>query len=77
MPPPTLYPRAQLKKTIKAHTNRPLSRSVDILIFLNYTLFLQELVKEAAITSKQAGERGITAKSVRKVRADVLRKFKA
>ena len=38
----TFYPRAQVKKTIKAHTNRPLSKNVDILIFLNYTLFLQE-----------------------------------
>lgn len=37
----TFYPRAQVKKTIKAHTNRPLSKNVDILIFLNYTLFLQ------------------------------------
>jgi hypothetical protein len=91
----TFYPRAQVKKTIKAHTNRALSKNVDILIFLSYTLFLQEcvcprrdvrrdavltvcrLVKEAAIKSKQAGERGVTAKSVRKVRGDVLRRFKA
>ncbi|KAF2711048.1 hypothetical protein K504DRAFT_404191 [Pleomassaria siparia CBS 279.74] len=75
--PPTLYPRAQVKKTIKAHTGRPMSKNADIMIFLNYTLFLQELVREAAIRSKQAGDRGITAKSVRKVRNNVLRKFKA
>ena len=29
---PTLYPRATLKKTIKAHAHRPLSKNVDILV---------------------------------------------
>jgi hypothetical protein len=40
-------------------------------------LTVSRLVKEAAIKSKQAGERGVSAKSVRKVRGDVLRRFKA
>jgi hypothetical protein len=29
---PTLYPRATLKKIVKAHANRPLSKNVDILV---------------------------------------------
>jgi hypothetical protein len=29
---PTLYPRGTLKKIVKAHANRPLSKNVDILV---------------------------------------------
>ncbi|KAF2464623.1 uncharacterized protein BDR25DRAFT_296575 [Lindgomyces ingoldianus] len=71
----TLYPRGTLKKIVKANTNQKLSKNVDILIFLNYALFLQDLIKEAGIASKQSGERVITARSIRKVRADCLAKF--
>jgi hypothetical protein len=77
MAPPTPYPRAHLKKTLRAHTGRTLGKNVDILVFLNYTLFLQALVKEAAIRGKRSGERGITVKSLRKVRGEVLRGFRA
>ncbi|KAG5659339.1 hypothetical protein KAF25_000541 [Fusarium avenaceum] len=34
------------------------------------------LVKEAAIQSKQSGERGLSARSVKKVTRDTLTKFK-
>lgn len=30
--PQTLYPRGTLKKIVKAHANRPLSKNVDILV---------------------------------------------
>ncbi|RDL38484.1 uncharacterized protein BP5553_02824 [Venustampulla echinocandica] len=62
-----LYPRATLKKIVKAHSKRSLTKNVDILIFLDYALFLQTLMKEAGINAKQAGERGISARSVKKV----------
>ncbi|KAF2688922.1 hypothetical protein K458DRAFT_293605 [Lentithecium fluviatile CBS 122367] len=74
--PQTLYPRGTVKKIVKAHSNRGLSKDVDILIFLNYALFMQDLIKEASIASKQSGERGISARSVRKVREGCLRKYK-
>ncbi|KAF2855204.1 hypothetical protein T440DRAFT_415409 [Plenodomus tracheiphilus IPT5] len=74
--PQTLYPRATLKKIIKAHANRPVSKNVDILIYLNYMLFMQELINEASIKSKINGERGISARSVRKVGEKTLRKYK-
>ncbi|KAF1834625.1 hypothetical protein BDW02DRAFT_549972 [Decorospora gaudefroyi] len=74
--PPTLYPRTTLKKIIKAHSKRPLSRNVDVLIFLNYALFMQELINEAVIKSKQGGERGVSGKSVKRVSGGVLRKYK-
>ncbi|KAG4425505.1 hypothetical protein IFR04_001424 [Cadophora malorum] len=79
-----LYPRATVKKIVKAHSKRNVSKNVDVLvgfpsrlpealpnqylqIFLDYALFLQTLMKEATINAKQAGERGISAKSVKKV----------
>ncbi|KAF2491858.1 hypothetical protein BU16DRAFT_530281 [Lophium mytilinum] len=72
----SLYPRNTLKRIIRAHANRTLSKNVDILIFLDYTLFLQDLMREAAIRSKRDGERGISARSIRRVRDMSLRKFK-
>ncbi|KAF2633209.1 hypothetical protein BU25DRAFT_426820 [Macroventuria anomochaeta] len=72
----TLYPRGTLKKIVKAHANRPLSKNVDILIYLNYVLFMQELMKETSIKAKQSGERGISAKSIRRVREGCLRRCK-
>jgi hypothetical protein len=42
--PQTLYPRGTVKKIVKAHANRPLSKNVDILVFLKYALFMQEYV---------------------------------
>ncbi|KAH8166433.1 hypothetical protein CIB48_g1798 [Xylaria polymorpha] len=61
-----MYPRATVKKIVKAHSKCNVSKNVDVMIFLDYVLFMQTLVKEAAIDSKQAGERNISAKSIRK-----------
>ncbi|KAF1936788.1 hypothetical protein EJ02DRAFT_459242 [Clathrospora elynae] len=72
----TLYPRGTVKKIVKAHSNRALSTNVDILIYLNYALFMQELINEATIKSKQSGERGISAKSIKKISENTLRKYK-
>ncbi|RYO13121.1 hypothetical protein AA0111_g12369 [Alternaria arborescens] len=73
---PTLYPRGTVKKIVKAHSNRQMSKNVDILIYLNYALFMQELINEASIKSKQRGGRAVSARSVKRVSEDVLRKYK-
>ncbi|CAI4217226.1 unnamed protein product [Parascedosporium putredinis] len=65
-PSQKVYPRGTVKKIVKAHSNLNISKNADILIFLDYALFMQSLVKEAAIQSKQAGERNIAAWSVKK-----------
>ncbi|KAL2351236.1 hypothetical protein BJ546DRAFT_889459 [Cryomyces antarcticus] len=75
-PSQTLYPRSTVKRIIKAHSDRKLSKNVDVMIFLDYTLFLQDLIREASIRSKQAGERGVSARTIRKVTEASLRKFK-
>ncbi|KAJ5042075.1 uncharacterized protein L3040_004633 [Drepanopeziza brunnea f. sp. 'multigermtubi'] len=71
-----LYPRATVKKIVKAHSKRNVTKNVDVLIFLDYELFLQTLMKEATINARAAGERGISAKSVKKVTEASLAKFK-
>ncbi|CBX97050.1 hypothetical protein IAQ61_008004 [Plenodomus lingam] len=74
--PQTLYPRATLRKIIKAHANRSVSRNVDILIYLNYMLFMQELLNEATIKAKLNNERSLSARSIRRVSERTLRKYK-
>ncbi|KFH43465.1 Histone-fold domain-containing protein-like protein [Hapsidospora chrysogenum ATCC 11550] len=70
------YPKATLKKIIKAHSDLNIKKNADVAIYLNYVLFMETLVKEAAIDSKQSGERGLAARSVKKVTRDTLAKFK-
>ncbi|CAK39748.1 uncharacterized protein BO96DRAFT_430590 [Aspergillus niger CBS 101883] len=62
-----LYPRATVKRVVKAHSNRNVSKNADILIFLDYMLFMQELMRESSIQSRKAGEKNISPNSVRKV----------
>ncbi|KAL2112031.1 hypothetical protein VUR80DRAFT_8708 [Thermomyces stellatus] len=69
------YPRATVKKIVKAHSGLNISRNADVLIFLDYALFMQTLVKEAAIESKKSGEHGLTPQSVRKATPDSLARF--
>ncbi|EYE99592.1 uncharacterized protein EURHEDRAFT_444909 [Aspergillus ruber CBS 135680] len=71
-----LYPRATVKRIVKAHANRNVSKNADILIFLGYMLFMQELMRESSIRSRKAGEKQLSANSVRKVTERTLRKFK-
>ncbi|KAL3442638.1 hypothetical protein BJX65DRAFT_286555 [Aspergillus insuetus] len=71
-----LYPRATVKRIVKAQANRNLSKNADILIFLDYMLFMQELMREASIRSRKAGEKHMSPNSVRKVTEKTLRKFK-
>ncbi|KAL6914443.1 hypothetical protein ACHAPO_005726 [Fusarium lateritium] len=88
------YPKATVKKIIKAHSNHNIKKNADVTvrlarlmiatvanvyllqIFLDYILFMETLVKEAAIHSKQSGERGLSARSIKKVTRDTLTKFK-
>ncbi|KAJ5855908.1 transcriptional regulator family: Histone-like TF [Penicillium soppii] len=70
-----LYPRGTVKRIVKAHSNRSVSKNADILIFLDYMLFVQELMREASIRSRKSGEKNISANTVRKVTEKTLRKF--
>ncbi|KAJ5792241.1 transcriptional regulator family: Histone-like TF [Penicillium pulvis] len=70
-----LYPRGTVKRIVKAHSNKSVSKNADILIFLDYMLFMQELMREASIRSRKSGEKNISANSIRKVTEKSLRKY--
>ncbi|KJK82197.1 hypothetical protein H634G_02391 [Metarhizium anisopliae BRIP 53293] len=72
------YPRATVKKIIKAHSNMNVKKNADVTVNILKLrpLHGNVLVKEAAIYAKQSGERGLTARSVNKVTRDTLAKFK-
>ncbi|GAW15042.1 hypothetical protein ANO14919_044500 [Xylariales sp. No.14919] len=36
-----MYPRATVKKIVKAHSKCNVSKNVDVMIFLDYVLFMQ------------------------------------
>lgn len=44
MAPQKAYPRSVMKRIVKAHSDHGLSKNVDVLIYLDYALFLQESV---------------------------------
>lgn len=53
--PQTLYPRGTVKKIVKAHANRTLSKNADILVFLKYALFMQEYVLSSSSDARPIG----------------------
>ncbi|KAI1007888.1 hypothetical protein K3495_g344 [Podosphaera aphanis] len=70
------YPRGSVRKIVKAHSDCILSKTADALIFLDYALFLQTLMKEAVIDAREAAEPKISATSVKHVTEKSLAKFK-
>ena len=45
-----LYPRATFKRILKSNTKLRLSKNVDILVFLDYVLFMEEYVTFFSLT---------------------------
>jgi len=70
------YPRATLRKILKAHTNKNVSRRTDTLVYLDYILFMQKLMNNATRKAKESGENTMQAKDIRKVTISTLRQFK-
>jgi hypothetical protein len=63
-----LYPRNTLRRTLKAHQPKyRLSRDVDILVHLDYLLFIQRLLHQAHEERKQEGDRTLRGTHVAKV----------
>jgi len=72
------YPRGILKRVIKAHSGMNVSKNVDIHVYLDYILFIQELTKEASIKARERGaiNREISAADFKTAAAITLQKFK-
>ncbi|KTW30538.1 uncharacterized protein T551_01821 [Pneumocystis jirovecii RU7] len=62
-----LYPRRTLKAILKAHTpRRRLAKNIDVLVYLDYLLFLSALVRAATMHARQAGEKTLRAPYIQK-----------
>jgi len=77
MPPTAPYPRSTLKRTLKAHSpGLNVSKNADILLYLDYVLFMQEVMRQASLKSRERGSESVSPSDVNRVAADALRKFK-
>ncbi|OCT45544.1 Histone-fold domain-containing protein new1 [Cladophialophora carrionii] len=70
------YPRARLRKIVKAHSRKRVGKTVDALVFLNFVLFIEELLSSASRKARLNGEKVIAAKDIRKATMATLRRFK-
>ncbi|KMQ45325.1 hypothetical protein HL42_4013 [Trichophyton rubrum] len=84
-----LYPRATVKRIVKSHTHKVLTKNADILTTCySYKsphhltprgqthTHCCRLMREASIQGRKRGDKGITARTVRRVTEGALRKFK-
>lgn len=70
-------PRSRLKSIIKKHQGKArFSRNVDILIFLDYMLFLKRLAVEANIKAQEEKGKKLQAHHVNAVLRKVLKSCK-
>lgn len=71
------FPRVRQKSIIKKYQKKArLSRNADILIFLDYILFLKRLAAEASIKALEEGERTLKSNHVNTVFKNVLKSCK-
>ncbi|KAG4305597.1 hypothetical protein PORY_001153 [Pneumocystis oryctolagi] len=62
-----VYPRRTLKAILKAHTPQcRLAKNVDVLVYLDYLLFLSTLVRVATTQARQTREKTLRAASIQK-----------
>ncbi|EXJ80043.1 hypothetical protein A1O3_08329 [Capronia epimyces CBS 606.96] len=65
-----------LRKILKAHSRKNVGKAVDPLVFLDYVLFIEELVQNASRRARTDGEKVVAARDIRKVTLNSLRRFK-
>ncbi|KAI9285203.1 hypothetical protein BC943DRAFT_323795 [Umbelopsis sp. AD052] len=72
-----LYSRSTVKKIIKAHNPRSsLSKSVDVMIYLDYLLFLQRLAREADVEVMQTKGKLMQSHHLQKAVEQTLQQFR-
>ncbi|KAI9229285.1 MAG: hypothetical protein DHS80DRAFT_30018 [Piptocephalis tieghemiana] len=72
-----LYPRSSLRRTLRAHQpDYRLSKTVDILVYLDYLHFLQRLLDQADAERTKSGDTALQPTHIAKVKQRVLREFK-
>lgn len=72
-----LYPRSTLKRIIKSHQPKAsLSKNVDVLVYLDYIVFLNKLAIEARIEAQLDSDKNIQERHVKRALTRVLHQFK-
>ncbi|RUS27719.1 hypothetical protein BC938DRAFT_482835 [Jimgerdemannia flammicorona] len=72
-----LYTRSTIKKIVKAHQPKSqLAKNVDVMLYLDYALFLNRLAAEADIMTLNDNERVVEARHVNTALEKVLQQFK-
>ncbi|XP_046845715.1 inner kinetochore subunit wip1-like [Xenia sp. Carnegie-2017] len=71
------FPRSRLQKIIKSYQKEiKMTKNVDILIFLNYMMFLRSLAIEANLNCQESGQKHLTGTHVENALPVVLKKFR-
>ncbi|KAG5361209.1 hypothetical protein CJU90_2587 [Yarrowia sp. C11] len=68
-----IYPKQNLKNALRTRTEKNVGKKSDVLVYLDYVLFLNKLMTEAR---KEAKGHPPTALDIAKARGRVLRQFR-
>ncbi|KAK9347451.1 hypothetical protein V1522DRAFT_402105 [Lipomyces starkeyi] len=72
-----LFPRSSLRRIVKKNSkNTNISKRADVLVYLDYILFIEELLKESSIEARQAGDKVLRQRHVERAAEITLRKFR-
>ncbi|KAK9364037.1 hypothetical protein V1504DRAFT_443399 [Lipomyces starkeyi] len=72
-----LFPRSSLRRIVKKNSkNTNISKRADVLVYLDYILFIEELLKESSIEARQAGNKVLRQRHVERAAEITLRKFR-
>ncbi|KAK9332033.1 hypothetical protein V1520DRAFT_336233 [Lipomyces starkeyi] len=72
-----LFPRSSLRRIVKKNSkNTNISKRADVLVYLDYILFMEELLKESSIEARQAGDKVLRQRHVERAAEITLRKFR-
>lgn len=76
---PKVYPRASFRRHLRDHIDRDveLDKSVDVLVYLDYILFLESLLKQANIEARRIKTSAYVNRSlIQNAAKSTLEKFK-
>ncbi|KAK9356931.1 hypothetical protein V1505DRAFT_374954 [Lipomyces doorenjongii] len=72
-----LFPRSSLRRIVKKNSKTTnISKRADVLVYLDYILFIEELLREASIEARQAGDKVLRQRHIERAAEITLRKFR-
>ncbi|KAK9490281.1 hypothetical protein V1508DRAFT_425331 [Lipomyces doorenjongii] len=72
-----LFPRSSFRRIVKKNSKTTnISKRADVLVYLDYILFIEELLREASIEARQAGDKVLRQRHIERAAEITLRKFR-